>query len=703
VILPAARPDGVLPPDGVGCGMSFDDLVLDADSSMADGGLAGAAGDCHLIRIALELDYELYSNRLNADGLATLVYVAKILYTADEVVRRDLGAQIELASVNVWTEPDDPWTSGHYSTQLEQFIDYCNDPANHMLDTPRDATMLLCGRSIGGGKAGGIGALSCDRPDRAYLVCGNMRGDFPYPAVRNHDDNWDILHFIHEFGHLLDGLHTHSLDPPADTCGIDSSQPQRGSVMSYCHLCPGGHKNIGLWFHMRNQERARTYFDTIGCLGGREASIAAYDDEAVAYRNSGARIDVLLNDGVVCSSAYIESHDMISSQGGLVRRMESAGLMGRDVLQYLPRRGFVGTDSFSYQAADQYGNLSMAQVVVEVEPAPFITDPEYLVLDTLDNSISRFDAETHEFKGDFLPEFPEFLDLPSSILPLPDTSVLVGDRALQKVLQLDINGEYLGVFFEHHDLILCEAMVESGEQVFILDAYGGWVFRTGLSGGYQGALFEGSGTGTDMTIGDDGTLWITGSVNGNDLIGVDPETGAIRHAIPDLEGIDSPAAIAFQNGEVIVVDGVSGAIGYFSPYGSGVAEYWEFTAFDVAADWMGAGVDIAKVPAENNSDVRYGLTTTEGLLEFDSYGRLSEVSRNGRGHFESVGAVAYRALPETSPDLNLDGCVDGGDLALLLSYFNQPIGSFPRGDLDRNGVIDGADLTILLGAWTSCP
>ena len=29
VILPAARPDGVLPPDDVGCGMSFDDLVLD--------------------------------------------------------------------------------------------------------------------------------------------------------------------------------------------------------------------------------------------------------------------------------------------------------------------------------------------------------------------------------------------------------------------------------------------------------------------------------------------------------------------------------------------------------------------------------------------------------------------------------------------------------------------------------------------------
>ncbi|MDG2031592.1 MAG: M12 family metallo-peptidase [Phycisphaerales bacterium] len=707
VILPGLRPDGVLPPEGVGCGMSFEDLSPGRDTSMAAGGLAGglagAAGDCHLIRIALELDYELYANRLNEDGLATLVYVAKLLYTTDEVIRRDLGAQIELASVNVWTEPDDPWISDYFSAQLEEFIDYCNDPSNHMLDIPRDATMLLSGRAIGGGKAGGIGALSCDRPERAYLVCGHLSGDFPYPAVMNHDDNWDILHFIHEFGHLLNGLHTHTLDPPVDTCGTNCSEPQRGSAMSYCHHCPGGDKNRGLWFHMRNQDRARGYLDTIGCLEGREASIAAYDDEAFAYRNSGTRIDVLQNDGTVCSGAFIHGNDAFSTEGGLVRRLQSAGPMGRDVLQYLPPRDFVGADSFSYQAIDGFGNTSMAQVVVEVEPAPFLTDPEYLVVDLVDRSISRFDAETHEFKGDFVPEFPEFLDMPSSILPLPDTSVLVGDRSLGKVLQLDINGEYQGVFFEHHDLIHCEAMVRSGEQVFILDAYGGWIFRTGFSGGYQGALFEGTGTGADMTVGDDGTLWVIGSVNGNEVIGIDPETGEIRHAIADLEGIDSPAAVAFLSGELIVSDGETGAIGHFNPYGSGGLEYEVISEGLAAASWLGGGVQFARGSFDTVFGNLFGLTTSEGFFEYSELGSVQEISRNGRDYFDYAGAVAVRVAPETSPDLNQDGCVDGGDLSLMLSFFNEPTASFHRADLDLNGMIDGADLSILLGDWTGCP
>ena len=703
VILPAVPPEGMLPPDGVGCGMSFDDHAPDEGASMDEGGLAGATGDCHLIRIAIELDYELYANRLNEDGLATIVYVAKILYTTDEVIRRDLGAQIELVSLNVWTEQDDPWTSSHYSTQLEQFIDYCNDPDNHMLGVQRDATMLLSGRSIGGGKAGGIGALSCDRPERAYLVCGNMRGDFPYPAVRNHDENWDILHFIHEFGHLLDGLHTHTLDPPADTCGIDTSQPQRGSVMSYCHLCPGGHKNIGLWFHMRNQDRARDYLDTIACLGGRQPSIAAYDDEAAAYRNSSTRIDVLLNDGAVCSRAHIHSHDVFSTQGGIVRLMASAGLMGRDVLQYLPPRGFLGTDSFTYQAADQHGNVSMAQVVVEVEPAPFITDPEYLVVDMIENSISRLDAHTHTFKGHFVPELEEVMKDPSSILPLPDGSVLVGDRSLQKILEFDVNGEYQGVFFEHPDLFYPEAMAHADGEVFIMDALGGWVFKVHLDGGVGYAVFQGTGTGHDAALGSDGTLWISGNVNGNAVIGIDPQTGLVRQEISSLETITQPGAISTAYGALVVADAVTGAVATFDALGDGAMGSLLLSQSGAASAWFGGGLEMCRAAEPNVSFLRYGMITTAGVFELDEFGTLMEISQHGSSLFSQASAIGYRTVPDRSPDIDSDGCVNGSDLSLILSYFNESSSSFPEADLDLNGRIDGADLTILLGAWADCP
>ncbi len=52
-------------------------------------------------------------------------------------------------------------------------------------------------------------------------------------------------------------------------------------------------------------------------------------------------------------------------------------------------------------------------------------------------------------------------------------------------------------------------------------------------------------------------------------------------------------------------------------------------------------------------------------------------------------------------DLNLDGQVDGGDLAILLSGWGPAFGS--PADFDGNAVIDGADLGFLLSRWGPCP
>ena len=52
-------------------------------------------------------------------------------------------------------------------------------------------------------------------------------------------------------------------------------------------------------------------------------------------------------------------------------------------------------------------------------------------------------------------------------------------------------------------------------------------------------------------------------------------------------------------------------------------------------------------------------------------------------------------------DLDLDGCVGGGDLGVLLSLWGFP--DPPIGDLDGDGVISGGDLGILLLNWERCP
>ncbi|MCP4795978.1 MAG: hypothetical protein GY885_07470, partial [Phycisphaeraceae bacterium] len=45
-------------------------------------------------------------------------------------------------------------------------------------------------------------------------------------------------------------------------------------------------------------------------------------------------------------------------------------------------------------------------------------------------------------------------------------------------------------------------------------------------------------------------------------------------------------------------------------------------------------------------------------------------------------------------DFNCDGCVDGGDLGILLAAWGTP-GS----DLSGDGSTDGADLGIFLSLW----
>ena len=57
--------------------------------------------------------------------------------------------------------------------------------------------------------------------------------------------------------------------------------------------------------------------------------------------------------------------------------------------------------------------------------------------------------------------------------------------------------------------------------------------------------------------------------------------------------------------------------------------------------------------------------------------------------------MVVNILPEMAgADLNGDGAVDGGDLAILLAAWGTP-----GADLNGDGVTDGADLAILLAAW----
>ncbi len=73
----------------------------------------------------------------------------------------------------------------------------------------------------------------------------------------------------------------------------------------------------------------------------------------------------------------------------------------------------------------------------------------------------------------------------------------------------------------------------------------------------------------------------------------------------------------------------------------------------------------------------------------------------------SLALAAVLAQPTTASecpaDLDLNGVVDGDDIAILLGFWSQPVDLFPPADINRDGSINGGDLAILLSGWGDCP
>jgi hypothetical protein len=63
-------------------------------------------------------------------------------------------------------------------------------------------------------------------------------------------------------------------------------------------------------------------------------------------------------------------------------------------------------------------------------------------------------------------------------------------------------------------------------------------------------------------------------------------------------------------------------------------------------------------------------------------------------------AALVRARDTYQPaDLNLDGTVDGLDLATLLAAWGPCVTASCAADFNADDAIDGTDLTVLLAAW----
>jgi len=212
--------------------------------------------------LAIETDWQFF--QLFGDLNAARGYVMSLLAAANSRFRVQVGVHLTASYLGFYTTPADPWLAqdagGNCFDVLYEFQDAWRDGA---APVPSDLHHLLSGVDLGCGVAF-LDAL-CD-PAESFSLTSRMDGLTPFPVAAS-TLNWDFVWMCHELGHNFGTGHTHEYCPPLDECSPsgyfgpcqdEMACTNQGTMMSYCHACPGGMSNFTTWFHPVVQQTMRS-------------------------------------------------------------------------------------------------------------------------------------------------------------------------------------------------------------------------------------------------------------------------------------------------------------------------------------------------------------------------------------------------------------------------------------------------------------
>ncbi len=217
-------------------------------------------------RVALETDWQFYSLFNDLDAART--YAMTLLGAASLRYEEQAGIVLLPVYVGLHDNPSDPWatpeTPGATTTMLlDEFRQAWDQGAAPAV---ADLHHFLCSGFAGGGEAY-LGTV-CNG-DWSFGVSTGINSLTPIPIVPKGASNWDFYVLAHEIGHNFDAIHTHEYCPvPLDECAPPGSfgpcQTQQvctssGTLMSFCHLCPGALGNITTTFHAQSAADMRAF------------------------------------------------------------------------------------------------------------------------------------------------------------------------------------------------------------------------------------------------------------------------------------------------------------------------------------------------------------------------------------------------------------------------------------------------------------
>jgi hypothetical protein len=230
--------------------------------------------------LAIDTDFELYTMLGSTSAVTT--YVGDLVAAASAIYERDVKTQLQVGTLYVYSTSSDPWSATDTLGSLFEVGTYWH--TNHA-GVARDTVAFLSGKDMGGGIA--WVEVLCD-PDffydgnwgGGYSVIASLNGEF---STTNPALYWDIFGFTHELGHNFASPHTHCYEPPVDICYNSQTgcyngdevavPPEKGTIMSYCHLRSGGYANLKLFLGVPGETSEavsyliRTYVESkAGCL-----------------------------------------------------------------------------------------------------------------------------------------------------------------------------------------------------------------------------------------------------------------------------------------------------------------------------------------------------------------------------------------------------------------------------------------------------
>lgn len=248
---------------------------------------------------AVDCDTEIYGKFSNNLTAAT-AYIMTLLGTVNLIYNRDLEAELQFTYINLWTTAD-PYSALNTSDELSEFRSYwiATQPAQAQL------RHLISGRNLGGGIAFLDAVCS-----NGYAVSA-IDAVYSYPTTTT---TWDAVVVSHEWGHNVGSPHTHSCTWQAEgrwtgtldscvtaegSCATYSNHvpPNKGTIMSYCHLTGGTANGVRLEFHPTCVSRMRGVMVNCGAIQGLGSTVAPPRNPVATNIANGVRLSWISGGG----------------------------------------------------------------------------------------------------------------------------------------------------------------------------------------------------------------------------------------------------------------------------------------------------------------------------------------------------------------------------------------------------------------------